>query len=86
MRQERFEPLTLGSVDYRSNSTELLPHIKLNGGADRIWTCDLDLFRVALYQLSYRTMVGEMGLEPMTSALSAPRSNQLSYSPIYVKS
>ena len=38
----------------------------------------------ALYQLSYipQSMVGPSGFEPETSALSAQRSNQLSYEPL----
>ena len=32
--------------------------------------------------MSFREVVGAPGLEPGTSALSGPRSNQLSYAPL----
>ena len=59
------------------------------GGAAGIRTPDLRRARAALSQLSYGplptshpvTPVGAPGLEPGTSALSGPRSNQLSYAP-----
>ena len=52
-----------------------------DGGDDRIRTDDLMLAKHALSQLSYIPMVGPIGIEPMTSALSARRSSQLSYGP-----
>ena len=49
------------------------------GGAGGARTPDLRLAKAALSQLSYGpTMVGDGGLEPPTSVLSGPRSNQLS--------
>ena len=60
----------------------------LSGGADRDRTCDLLNANQALSQLSYSPkiigtidQVGLRGLEPRTSALSAQRSNHLSYKP-----
>ena len=57
------------------------------GGAAGARTPNLRRARAALSQLSYdpRTgPVGAPGLEPGTSALSGPRSNQLSYAPAHV--
>ncbi len=57
------------------------------GGAGRDRTDDLRLAKAALPQLSYspvvevRGLVGLSGFEPLTSRLSAVRSNQLSYRP-----
>ena len=61
-------------------------------GAAGIRTPDLRRARAALSQLSYGPFrpipacpplsVGAPGLEPGTSALSGPRSNQLSYAPV----
>jgi hypothetical protein len=62
------------------------------GGAAGTRTPDLRRARAALSQLSYGPLldagrppsVGAPGLEPGTSALSGPRSNQLSYAPLPV--
>ena len=54
------------------------------GGAAGARTPNLRRARAALSQLSYDPQsgpVGAPGLEPGTSALSGPRSNQLSYAP-----
>ena len=54
------------------------------GGGERIRTADLMLAKHAFSQLNYaprKLLVGPSGLEPLTSALSARRSNQLSYGP-----
>ena len=57
------------------------------GGAGRDRTDDLRLAKAALPQLSYspvgfgQGLVGLSGFEPLTSRLSAVRSNQLSYRP-----
>ncbi len=52
------------------------------GGAAGARTPNLRRARAALSQLSYDpNTVGAPGLEPGTSALSGPRSNQLSYAP-----
>ena len=53
------------------------------GGAGRDRTDDLRLAKAALPQLSYspKWVVGLSGFEPLTSRLSAVRSNQLSYRP-----
>ena len=53
------------------------------GGAGGTRTPDFRLAKAALSQLSYgptafHCMVGDGGLEPPTSVLSGPRSNQLS--------
>ena len=59
-----------------------------SGGDEETRTPDPLLAKEMLCQLSYvpvesqhATMVGAPGLEPGTSALSGPRSNQLSYAP-----
>ena len=49
-----------------------------HGGAGGTRTPDFRLAKAALSQLSYGPMVGDGGLEPPTSVLSGPRSNQLS--------
>ena len=73
-------------VHFRSRSSireTLLPV----GGAGRDRTDDLRLAKAALPQLSYspvgfgQGLVGLSGFEPLTSRLSAVRSNQLSYRP-----
>ena len=67
------------------------------GGGDRTRTCYLLLAKQPLYQVSYtpnnffdfykshrtglKVMVGLVGLEPTTPALSRQCSNQLSYRP-----
>jgi hypothetical protein len=58
------------------------------GGDEETRTPDPLLAKEMLFQLSYvpvsrspREVVGAPGLEPGTSALSGPRSNQLSYAP-----
>ena len=57
------------------------------GGDEETRTPDPLLAKEMLCQLSYvpaislRDVVGAPGLEPGTSALSGPRSNQLSYAP-----
>jgi hypothetical protein len=57
------------------------------GGDEETRTPDPLLAKEMLCQLSYvpamslREVVGAPGLEPGTSALSGPRSNQLSYAP-----
>ena len=53
------------------------------GGAGGTRTPDIRLAKAALSQLSYgptsvSSVVGDGGLEPPTSVLSGPRSNQLS--------
>ena len=55
-------------------------------GDDRDRTGGLLLAKQALSQLSYipLKLVGPSGFEPETSALSAQRSNQLSYEPFRV--
>ena len=58
------------------------------GGDEETRTPDPLLAKEMLCQLSYvpamsfREVVGAPGLEPGTSALSGPRSNQLSYAPL----
>jgi hypothetical protein len=59
-----------------------------SGGDEETRTPDPLLAKEMLCQLSYvpvtcalREVVGAPGLEPGTSALSGPRSNQLSYAP-----
>ncbi len=50
------EPATSGVTGRRSNQTELHPRIGCflnHGGRNRARTCDFNLVRVALYQLSY---------------------------------
>src|SRR5882672_8507753 len=57
---------------------------KIDGGGERDRTDDLLLAKQALSQLSYTpssNMVGLVGLEPTTPALSRRCSNQLSYRP-----
>jgi hypothetical protein len=55
------------------------------GGAEGVRTPDPLLAKQVLFQLSYsptsEVVVGPSGIEPETSALSARRSNQLSYGP-----
>ncbi len=55
-------------------------------GADtQIRTGDLILTKDALYLLSYISVVAtEKGLEPSTSGVTGRRSNQLSYSAIWL--
>jgi hypothetical protein len=66
----------------------MLEHALLGGGAGRDRTGDLRLAKAALSQLSYSppgmNLVGLSGFEPLTSRLSAVRSNQLSYRPVVV--
>ena len=63
------------------------PELRRVGGAGRDRTDDLRLAKAALPQLSYSPtgsktgLVGLSGFEPLTSRLSAVRSNQLSYRP-----
>ena len=55
------------------------------GAATQIRTGDLILTKDALYLLSYISVVAtEKGLEPSTSGVTGRRSNQLSYSAVYV--
>ena len=57
---------------------------KIDGGGERDRTDDLLLAKQALSQLSYTpssSLVGLVGLEPTTPALSRRCSNQLSYRP-----
>ena len=53
------------------------------GGRNRDRTCDIQLVRLALSQLSYSPlfMAGLTGLEPATSSVTGWHSNQLSYNP-----
>ena len=52
------------------------------GGDEGVRTPDPLLAKQVLSQLSYiPNLVGPSGIEPETSALSAQRSNQLSYGP-----
>ncbi len=56
----------------------------MNGGRNRDRTCDIQLVRLALSQLSYSPeyfMAGLTGLEPATSSVTGWHSNQLSYNP-----
>ena len=62
--------------------------LAVGGGDEETRTPDPLLAKEMLFQLSYvpvpcalREVVGAPGLEPGTSALSGPRSNQLSYAP-----
>ena len=58
--------------------------ILLNGGRNRDRTCDIQLVRLALSQLSYSPeffMAGLTGLEPATSSVTGWHSNRLSYNP-----
>jgi hypothetical protein len=69
------EPTASGPPDQRANQ---LRHVPMRTpGADR--TRDLLVRSQALYPLSYGGMVSPEGLEPSTSALSGPRSDQMSY-------
>src|SRR5882757_3120009 len=57
----------------------------IDGGGERDRTDDLLLAKQALSQLSYTpssSLVGLVGLEPTTPALSRRCSNQLSYRPL----
>ena len=68
-------------------------HPGARGGAEGIRTPDLRLAKAALSQLSYGPFwlgvivvdawVGQPGFEPGTSVLSGPRSNRLSYTPLW---
>ena len=53
------------------------------GGRNRDRTCDIQLVRLALSQLSYSpsVMAGLTGLEPATSSVTGWHSNRLSYNP-----
>ena len=58
---------------------------QMNGGAERDRTADPLLAKQVLSQLSYtprKIVVGLVGFEPTTPALSRRCSNQLSYRPI----
>ena len=61
-------------------------HVRIGGGS-RIRTGDILLAKQTLYQLSYTPtgdMVGLTRIELVTSSLSGTRSNQLSYTPMYL--
>ena len=45
----------------------------------RVWTYDLQVNSLPLYQLSYRSRLSRVGIEPSTLGLEVPRSIQLSY-------
>jgi hypothetical protein len=75
----------------RGSASSLLKVHHNRRGAAGTRTPDLRRARAALSQLSYGPLpeygsppreVGAPGLEPGTSALSGPRSNQLSYAPV----
>ncbi len=54
------------------------------GGRNRDRTCDIQLVRLALSQLSYSPsckMAGSTGLEPAASGVTGRRYNQLNYDP-----
>ena len=65
--------------------TKLTPQNKSSGGDEGTRTPGLCLAKAALSQLSYIPYCGVVGLtgfEPVTPALSAQCSNQLSYRPL----
>jgi hypothetical protein len=76
--------LSLGySIVKSRRSANLTPSAVMFGGAGGTRTPDFRLAKAALSQLSYGpasspSVVGDGGLEPPTSVLSGPRSNQLS--------
>ena len=53
------------------------------GGRNRDRTCDIQLVRLALSQLSYSPgyMAGSTGLEPAASGVTGRRYNRLNYDP-----
>ena len=71
-----------------SGCPEIFDYMPASGGDEETRTPDPLLAKEMLCQLSYVPdagstweVVGAPGLEPGTSALSGPRSNQLSYAP-----
>ena len=56
----------------------------INGGRNRDRTCDIQLVRLALSQLSYspEMMAGSTGLEPAASGVTGRRYNHLNYDPL----
>ena len=69
MRREGLEPSASPLSGVRSNH---LSYRRMNGAEKGARTLDLDLGKVALYQLSYsRKMVAPEGLEPSTQAYLA---------------
>ena len=56
---------------------------RIIGGRNRDRTCDIQLVRLALSQLSYSPvyMAGSTGLEPAASGVTGRRYNRLNYDP-----
>ena len=85
-RPEHWAQVTFGAT-IESRDWMLTSLAAQRGGAGRDRTDDLRLAKAALPQLSYSPvveiegLVGLSGFEPLTSRLSAVRSNQLSYRP-----
>ena len=84
----RIKPLEIfiSLLTCRTIEPIIIPFLRQPGGDDGTRTRDIRLAKAALSQLSYipeRTakVVGLTGFEPVTPALSAQCSNQLSYKP-----